>query len=258
MNNQYLDILTKTWFDASLDAANKFDSDKVNFKLEINNNFLNFTQVGNYYYYIFNLSTAQFEFLSDNITEVLGCSSSITVSEFVNLIHPDDLPYFVNFENKVVEFFHKLDEDNFRKYKVQYDFRVRKSDGNYIRVLHQVIVIDSEDDTRSILKTFGMHTEITHLKEKGKPKLSFIGLDGQSSFIDVEVENLIKPYSEMFTKREHEMLFFICKGLNRVQIGEILGISKHTVDTHRRAILKKSNTKSIAELVSKTMEEGWI
>lgn len=258
MSNQYLDILTKTWFDASLDSANKLDTDKVNFKLDINNNFLNFTQVGSYYYYIFNLSTAQFEFLSDTITEVLGCESSITVSEFVNLIHPEDLPYFVNFENKVVEFFHKLDEDNFRKYKVQYDFRVRKNDGQYIRVLHQVIVVDSEEETRSILKTFGMHTDITHLKETGKPKLSFIGLEGQPSLIDVEVEKVIRPFNEMFTKREHEMLFFICKGLNRVQIGEVLGISKHTVDTHRRAILKKTKTNSIAELVAKTMSEGWI
>lgn len=258
MSEKYLDILTKTWFDASIEAASKLNPDQKAFTLDINAKFLNFSQIGNYYYYIFNLSNAQFEFMSESVKTVLGYDSDVKVSEILGNIHPQDLPYFVNFENKVVEFFHLLDEDNFKKYKVQYDFRIKKKDGDYIRVLHQIIVIDSDDKTRSILKTFGLHTDITHLKEKGKPKLSFIGLDGQPSYIDVEVENIIKPFEEMFTKREHEMLFYICKGLNRVEIGEILGISKHTVDTHRRSIMKKSQTTSIAELVAKTMSEGWI
>lgn len=258
MNEKYLDIITKTWFVHSLDASQKSDPHKDIFKLEINKNFLNFSQVGSYYYFVFNLSTAQFEFMSEHIKDVLGYEKSIGIQELFGKIHPQDLPYFLSFENKVIEFFNSLDEEIFKDYKVQYDFRIKKSDGDYIRILHQVAVIESEDRTKSILKTFVMHTDITHLKEKGKPKLSFIGLEGQPSYIDVEVVNITKPFDEMFTKREHELLFFICKGLNRVQIAEILGISKHTVDTHRRAIMKKSQTKSIAELVAKTMNEGWI
>ncbi len=258
MSDKYLDILTKTWFDASIEASSKLNSDHQQFALEINRNFLNFSQIGNYYYYIFNLSTVQFEFMSDSVKTLLGYDKTVRAVDILEAIHPQDLPYFVSFESKVVDFFQLLDEDNFKKYKVQYDFRIRKQDGDYVRVLHQVIVLESDDQSKSILKTFGMHTDITHLKEKGKPKLSFIGLEGQPSFIDVEVENIIKPFEEMFTKREHEMLFYICKGLNRVEIAEVLGISKHTVDTHRRSIMKKSQTTSIAELVAKTMSEGWI
>lgn len=258
MNEKYLDIVTKTWFDHSLDAAQKTDPKKDIFKLEINKNFLNFSQVGSYYYFMFNLSTAQFEFMSEHIEDVLGYEKTIVVQDFFAQIHPQDIPYFLTFENKVIEFFMSLDETMFKDYKVQYDFRIKKSDGNYIRILHQVAVIESDDKTKSILKTFVMHTDITHLKEKGTPKLSFIGLEGQPSYIDVEVENITKQFDQMFTKREHELLFFICKGMNRVQIAQILGISKHTVDTHRRAIMKKSQTKSIAELVAKTLNEGWI
>lgn len=258
MSDNYFDILTKTWFDASLEASQKLVSQKEKLKIEVNNNFLNFSQVGCYYYFTFNLSNAQFEFMSETVKGVLGYENFITVHDMTQLIHPQDLPYFVGFENKVVDFFKALDEAVFRKYKVQYDFRIKKKDGDYVRVLHQVIVIESDDKTKSILKTFGMHTDITHLKEKGIPKLSFIGLEGQPSYIDVEVENIVKPYEEMFTKREHEMLFLICRGLNRVQIAEVLRISKHTVDTHRRTILKKTKTSSIAELVAKTMSEGWI
>ena len=258
MKDEYFDLVTKSWFDNSLDAAKTNNSNRDSFKLQINKSFLNFSQVGSYYYFVFNLSKAQFEYMNETILDVLGYDETTSVQELFSQIHPQDIPYFVNFENKVIEFFISLDESIFRKYKVQYDFRIKKKDGEYIRVLQQVVVLESDDKTKSILKTFVMHTDITHLKDKGKPKLSFIGLEGQPSYIDVEVENITKPFEEMFTKREHEMLFFICKGLNRVQIGEVLGISKHTVDTHRRSIMKKSQTKSIAELVAKTMSEGWI
>ena len=258
MSENYLEIITKTWFDHSLDASKKVNAQKAELKLEINKSFLNFSQVGSYYYFVFDLSKAKFEFMNETIMDVLGYDQTVTVQELFGEIHPHDIPYFLNFENKVIEFFSALDESIFRKYKVQYDFRIKKKDGEYIRLLQQVIVVESDDKTKSILKTFVMHTDITHLKENGKPKLSFIGLDGQTSYIDVEVENITKPFEEMFTKREHEMLFFICKGLNRVQIGEVLGISKHTVDTHRRSIMKKSQTTSIAQLVAKTMSEGWI
>lgn len=258
MNDHYLELILKTWFETSLDASKNLLVQEDGLKIKINKDFLNFSQVGESYYFIFNLSNSQFEFMSESIFEVLGYDKTISLTDFFDKIHPQDLPYFINFENKVIEFFVSLDEENFRKYKVQYDFRIKKKDGEYIRILHQVIVIESDDNKKSILKTFVMHTDITQLKEKGKPKLSFIGLDGQPSFIDVEVENVVKPFEEMFTKREHEMLFLICRGLNRVQIAEMLGISKHTVDTHRRTILKKTNTSSIAQLVSKTMSEGWI
>ena len=258
MNDQYLDLISKTWFDTSLEASKNAQIQEQEIKLEINKDFLIFSQVGESYYFVFNLSISEFEFMSESITGVLGYPRDISLPDFFGNIHPQDLPYFINFENKVIEFLNDLKVEDFRKYKVQYDFRIKRNDGEYIRVLHQVVVIESDDHKKSILKTFVMHTDITQFKEKGKPKLSFIGLEGQPSFIDVEVKNIIKSFDDMFTKREHEMLFLICRGLNRVQIGEILGISKHTVDTHRRSILKKSNTSSIAELVAKTISEGWI
>ncbi len=51
--------------------------------------------------------------------------------------------------------------------------------------------------------------------------------------------------------REKEVAKLLCKGLTSQEIAEILFISKHTVDTHRRRILEKLGIKSTAELTGR-------
>ncbi len=51
------------------------------------------------------------------------------------------------------------------------------------------------------------------------------------------------------SQREQEILVLICKGLSNKEIGELLFISKRTVDKHRANILVKTNCKNTANLV---------
>lgn len=52
------------------------------------------------------------------------------------------------------------------------------------------------------------------------------------------------------SKRELTILRFIAKGENSKDIAEKLFLSRHTVDTHRRTILEKTNCKNAVELVT--------
>ena len=58
-----------------------------------------------------------------------------------------------------------------------------------------------------------------------------------------------EKFNFSFTKRELEIIQYVIKGTSSKQIGEILFISSHTVDTHRRRILKKANVSNTAELI---------
>lgn len=51
------------------------------------------------------------------------------------------------------------------------------------------------------------------------------------------------------SKREVDIIRLVAKGLNSNEIGIKLFISKHTVDTHRRKILEKTNCKNAVDLV---------
>jgi DNA-binding NarL/FixJ family response regulator len=60
------------------------------------------------------------------------------------------------------------------------------------------------------------------------------------------------------TAREEEVLTYIAKGLNRVEVGEMLGVSTHTVTTHVRSIYSKLDISSRAEATVEAIRRGLI
>jgi len=104
---------------------------------------LNIFHVEAYYYYVFNVNNPGIEYMSPLVTEVLGYEpDEIDVPFLLDKIHPEDQSWFLNFENKVNSFFRELTIDQIPNYKVSYDYRIRKLNGEYIRILQQVLVID--------------------------------------------------------------------------------------------------------------------
>jgi DNA-binding CsgD family transcriptional regulator len=236
-------------------------ADKLNFDLEIHKKLLNIFNVGPYYYFVFNVNNQAIEFMSPLVKEVLGYEpDEIDASFLMDKIHPDDMPWFLNFENKVGCFFRELTIDQVPNYKVSYDYRIRKLNGEYIRILQQVLVIDFDTDG-IIIRTLGVHTDISNIKPPSagaNSKLSFIGLNGQPSYYDVNVEELFKISKTQVTKREKEILYYLLNGSSSSEIADCLFISKLTVDTHRKNLLLKMEVANTAELVSKSIKLGLI
>ena len=233
---------------------------EINLELDLKTykKIINIIHVGEFYYWILDIPSAEITMTSPNVIDVLGYTpEEFTMSLFFQIIHPDDVSYFINFENKVAEFFFSLDIVRIFKYKVRSDFRLRKKNGDYIRILHQVITLQTTENG-GITKSFGIHTDITELKPEGTPSLSIIGMDGEPSYLNIEVEKVFVPTKSLLSDREKEVLFHLIHGRNSAEIAEILSLSKHTVLNHRRNILAKTKTTNTAELIVKTIQEGWV
>ena len=78
--------------------------------------------------------------------------------------------------------------------------------------------------------------------------------------LDAIIKNLYKKKNEKthteLTEREIEILYNICKGLSNFEIGDILNISKRTVDKHRENLLLKTESKNTAGLVIYAIKNG--
>ncbi len=74
--------------------------------------------VGDYYYYILDLAQARFLYISPEIETILGCPKEIPVDEFLALMHPDDISYFLHFERMAKDFFRTLDISQIKNYKI--------------------------------------------------------------------------------------------------------------------------------------------
>lgn len=61
-----------------------------------------------------------------------------------------------------------------------------------------------------------------------------------------------------FTAREFEILKLIAKGLDSDHIAQKLYLSPHTINTHRRNILKKTRQSTTHDLVFELQEKGII
>lgn len=231
---------------------------EVKLELEVHKKLLNIFQVGDYYYYTFNLRDSKFDFMSKEVEKVLGYKpEELDVYTLINKIHPNDQPWFLNIENKVVEFFGQLSVSQIPNYKVRYDYRIKKSDGEYIRILQQIITIQFSETGR-ILKTFGVHTDISHIKMEGNPVLSFIGLNGEPSFIDVDIHKLFPTPSNFLTQREIEILSLLVEGKETKEIAAELFITNETVSTHRKNLLRKTKARNTSEMIAMAIRKGWI
>jgi DNA-binding CsgD family transcriptional regulator len=225
--------------------------------LELHKRLLNIFQAGNHYYMIFNICQMELEFISPNIKDVLGYEpEEISALFFLEQIHPDDKPYFLNFENKLTEFFGKLPLEKRGNYKFQHDYRIKTRNNNYIRLLHQIVAI--EFDENNYYRSLVLHTDITHIKKEGTPCFSIIGLDGEPSYYNLQDTNVLTRSFDLFTKREKEILKYIVEGKCTKTIAEELFISIHTVNNHRKNILNKADAHTPSELISKSIKEGWI
>lgn len=212
---------------------------------------LDIFQVGDYYFFIFNLATAEFEYISAGVTQVLGYDQTITAKQIVEAIHPDDRDHFVRFEGDYSRFVHKnVAPENFRKYKLQYDFRIRCMDGAYKRILHQTLVYHQEG--KEVLQTICVHTDITHLKKNNIPEFAIVGYDGEPNyrFRDFYLANS-DSFTMQLTPREHEILGWVLEPKTSQEIAALLNISEHTVKTHRKRILSKTGCRNMRELMLK-------
>ncbi len=67
-----------------------------------------------------------------------------------------------------------------------------------------------------------------------------------------------KNTSFHLSERETAVLKLICQGLSNQEISEAIGLSIHTVDSHRRNLLAKTGAKNTANLVMTAFKEGLV
>ncbi|MGE0932468.1 response regulator transcription factor [Peijinzhouia sedimentorum] len=81
--------------------------------------------------------------------------------------------------------------------------------------------------------------------------------------LDILMEHKVQPKNtlgnlESLTEREMQIVKLISKGLSTHEIADSLNLSHHTINTHRKKILRKWEINSPVELVLKALEFGII
>ncbi|MEW4925034.1 LuxR C-terminal-related transcriptional regulator [Algibacter sp. 2305UL17-15] len=216
---------------------------------------------GDFYYYILNFATYKMEFVSEGVKNVLNIDpDEFSVDRFFSLMHPKDMEDLHKKERASVNFkLEKIPVEDMTKYKTVYLMRLRLDDGSEKTILHQSKTISISKDGK-IQQTMGIHTDVTHFNIINDHKVSFIGFKRPNYYYDEKNDtfNLTPHIDSVYTKREKQILKEISKGKCLNNIAETLKISAHTINTHRKNILKKNECKNMAELITTCIREGTI
>lgn len=218
--------------------------------------------IGPYYYYILNAQNQMMDFVHAGITNVLGIdSSTFSLDKLFEIMHPDDASLIKEKELKVTNFFlNEIPKSDIIDYKVAYVIRLKHKEGHYRSILHQVKALNTSSDGE-IQKVIGIHTDITYLNLPIDHSISFIS-ENKPSYYSVTTEAtyilINNSLKKLLTDKEKSIIQKISEGYDFKAIAKIFNVSPHTINTHKRNILKKSKCKNTAELLAKCIREGVI
>ncbi|MGA9213397.1 LuxR C-terminal-related transcriptional regulator [Kaistella sp.] len=213
---------------------------------------------GPFYFYIIDFYDMTLSHVSPAIAEIHGYNpETVTFNDILGAIHPDDIDFVAKAEAASTNFFYnKVGYAKMLSYKTSYCFRFQLENGEYALFNHQSLML-SLDENGGLGKSLNIHTRIDHLSNLNTYKISFIGLNGEPSFMDLSLDEDNQNLTE-FSKREIDIIKLIANGLNNAEIAEKLFISILTVKKHRTNILAKSDAKNTAHLIKNCILQGFI
>lgn len=170
---------------------------------------------------------------------------------WINAMHPDDRGFLcaaISMIVKVQETMTKEREDSTRL-NVYCRMLNAKSDYRWVLIQFPKRYFDSNG---LISSTLILTTDLSHLQVELKCMMTLIDpSNNKFNFFSATstTQNLFQLDIPSITKREHEILLLMTKGLNSPEIAEKLFISYHTVENHKRNLRCKTKTKTSVELI---------
>ncbi len=217
---------------------------------------------GSFYYFVTNFVSFKIEFVSDAVRDVLGIEpDQFSLENFFGLLHPEDLAKIHQKESTALNFFKSnIATEDIPLYKVVYLFRLRTVNGDYKTILHQANAINMSKGGK-IQQALGVHTDVTYLNIPIDHKISLISTQ-RPSYYSLETDDSFQlidnSFKTIFTKREKEIIRKLSEGKDYHEIAELLFLSPHTINTHKKNILMKSGCNNITEVVAKCIIESVI
>ena len=177
--------------------------------------------------------------------DLLGfIDDEINLERFTNLFHPDEKEFILKL-GQMATFYTVENPKSNKEFLLYVSHRIMKSDGSYAKILAQSSPFSWDD--KGLINSFLVRlTDIGFIdpSELVQYKFETNGLDYQAFH-----DRLFADQKPIFSPRELEVIQEIDKGHSNPQIAKNLVISKHTVATHRKKILKKSGCHSADELL---------
>lgn len=205
------------------------------------------------FFCITNTQDLTFEYISKNFKACLGIDANELKQKgmryFWSRIHPEDIDVWISALNHLMEFTlneipkHKRELANYT-----WNFRLKNANNQYVNIIQNTTPLAFDSGNKPII---GL-AHYTVLEGKLKMPITATAklLNEHNEYETVYYNNFSqKLLKSGISNRERDVVRLLMLNNTSKEISEKLNISSHTVDTHRRNILKKLNISSTGELI---------
>lgn len=206
------------------------------------------------FFCITNTSSQTFEYVSKNFHACTGLDSEELLKGGMNYFwsrfHESDIKLWLTGLQRLMEFTMKeLTQEQRSKMNYTWNYRLKKADGNYVNIIQNTTPLQFDESQKPVVGLAHYTVLESHVKMDICASAQYLNEKKEYEtlfFTNITNENLLGCISH----RERDIVRLLLKNQTSKEISEKLFISKHTVDTHRRNILKKYNLRSTNELIN--------
>jgi len=169
-------------------------------------------------------------------------------------MHPKFVDATSSMQQKGAEFFLEEYNKEAEKFIMNLEGVYKRVTGEYFHFLQQSVCIETDTDGRPFLLLSYLH-DVTHLKKNGTANL-VITTPNEIHWWNFNFEkNCLEPVQPL-SKQEKKILSFLAEGKSSKEIANELSVSSHTIDTHRRHLLEKTNCIDTTGMITYTRLVG--
>lgn len=201
---------------------------------------------------ITNTQTQSYEFISKNFKAVTGVNPEELlkkgVSGFLSRMHPEDVEIWLGLMGELMDFcVSKVEQEDRKRLDIQYNYRFQNGDGKYINLLESQIILQMDEEGKPLV---GMGHYTVFGNEEFNPirgTIRKLNTDGKYETVFSKNFSKAKILAEL-SVREQEVIELLLQKKTSKEVADQLFVSNHTIDTHRRNIIRKLKLKSTVEL----------
>ncbi len=215
------------------------------------------------FFYVIQFPMGKYHFLGKQQERISGYSNKEFIDKgierFLQCLHPEEINIILkDIYGDMMGVIASQSSDKDRlSLQHQYNYRFKRKNGNYSNLLEQIQALEV-DETGRVTLALG-NVIMLQNTEKLPLRLTIrqFNTDGMSRTVFSKIYSQFQSEYKV-TKREEEMLRHLASGKTSKEIANKLFISQHTVDTHRRNLLKKMRCKSVVEMTRIAFNNGML
>ncbi len=165
----------------------------------------------------------------------------------ISNFHPDYISSVLLMQEKGFEYFSSQKEQQ-KKLFANYDGLYKKSNGEYFHFLQQTTSIETDSEGNTLLFLLYIR-DISYFKKERSSNFIITG-PTEIKIWNYNFNTSCLEHVQSISPQEKIILKQLAQGKNSKQMAEELFLSSHTIDTHRRNLLKKTNCVDTSGLVT--------